>query len=228
MDQQNHMTLKTSTTNNTLPINTPVTITPGKLFHSNQSYNTMSLSPQAKHPSMILGTDVFIFENAFFGRPDGVEIGDHSAIDYGFYCTVGEFRLRRYVHIASHVSVIGGKDASLTMEDFSFIASGSRIVCGSESYLGEGLVGPRIPDQYKDVTIIEPIVFKKFSGVGSNCIVMPGVTLAEGSIVGGNSYIAHDTEPWTIYVGNPAKPVKKRRSDRILEYAQRIYDEASD
>lgn len=174
---------------------------------------------------MNLGEDVYIHENSSFSRAEGVTIGDHTAIDYGFYCTVGTLILGRYVHISSHVSVIGGENGFLEMEDFSFISAGSRIVCGSESYMGEGLVGPRIPPEYKDKTTIAPITFERFAGVGSNVIVMPGVTLAEGSIVGGNSYVSKDTEPWTIYVGNPAKPVKVRPKDRILEYAKRLLSE---
>jgi acetyltransferase-like isoleucine patch superfamily enzyme len=49
---------------------------------------------------------------------------------------------------------------------------------------------------------------------------MPGVTLAEGSILGANSLLTKDTEPWTIYVGIPAKPVKIRNKEKIIKYAK--------
>jgi dTDP-4-amino-4,6-dideoxy-D-glucose acyltransferase len=51
---------------------------------------------------------------------------------------------------------------------------------------------------------------------------MPGVTLAEGSVVGSNSVLTKDTEPWTIYVGNPAKPIKIRDNETILQYAKEL------
>ena len=51
---------------------------------------------------------------------------------------------------------------------------------------------------------------------------MPNVTLAEGSILGANSLLTKDTEPWTIYVGSPAKPVKIRDKDKILQYAKEL------
>ena len=51
---------------------------------------------------------------------------------------------------------------------------------------------------------------------------MPGVTLAEGSILGANSLLTKDTEPWTIYVGSPAKPVKIRDRGKIIEYASKL------
>ena len=49
---------------------------------------------------------------------------------------------------------------------------------------------------------------------------MPGVTLQEGAILGANSLLTNDAEPWTIYVGSPARPVKTREKDIILK----IYD----
>jgi putative colanic acid biosynthesis acetyltransferase WcaF len=39
---------------------------------------------------------------------------------------------------------------------------------------------------------------------------MPGVTFGEGAILGANSLAVKNLEPWTIYVGSPAKPIKKR------------------
>ena len=51
---------------------------------------------------------------------------------------------------------------------------------------------------------------------------MPNVVLAEGSVVGANSVITKDTEPWTVYVGSPAKPIKKRNKESILEPASKM------
>jgi dTDP-4-amino-4,6-dideoxy-D-glucose acyltransferase len=51
---------------------------------------------------------------------------------------------------------------------------------------------------------------------------MPGVKLGEGAILGANSLATKDLEPWTIYVGSPAKPVKIRKKDIILEYAKKL------
>ena len=53
---------------------------------------------------------------------------------------------------------------------------------------------------------------------------MPNVTLAEGSILGANSLLTKNTEPWTIYVGSPAKPIKKRDSKIIYEYYKKLID----
>jgi len=132
-------------------------------------------------------------------------------------------KIGNYIHIAPSVSIIGGATALLTMEDFTNIGSGGRIVCASDDFT-QGLISPVVPLQYRTV-INKPIVFKKFATLGVNCTVLPGVTLGEGCIIGANSVVTKDTEPWMIYAGCPAKPIKPRDSKRILESAKILENE---
>ncbi|MBX4192572.1 acyltransferase, partial [Candidatus Parcubacteria bacterium] len=91
--------------------------------------------------------------NVFIQRPHLVSIGKHTRIDWGFYLTPPAI-LGDYIHIAPYVTVIGGENATFVLEDFTTIAAGSRIVCASDDHRGEGLVGPTIPDEFRDhVTI---------------------------------------------------------------------------
>jgi len=166
------------------------------------------------------GEDVFINENCIIKRPHLCQIGSHNAIDNGVTIST-ELIMGDYIHIAPFVVVIGGEKSKLILEDFSFVASGTKIVCGSEDYTGEGLVGPTIPEKYR-VIKYTTVKFERFAGCGVNCTIMPGVTLAEGSILGANSLLTKDTEPWTIYVGSPAKPIKKRKKDIIIKNAKKL------
>ena len=170
---------------------------------------------------MIKGNDVFIHSNVEFTRPELVKIGNHVAIDSGFYCTTG-LSIGDYVHISPQVVVIGGKKTSLTIEDFCFISTGSKLIGGSETFWGHGLVGPLIPDEFKDDQIVKPIVIKRFAGMLTNSVILPGVTMAEGSVLGANSLLNSDTEPWTVYVGNPAKPLRARLKHKCYEYAEKL------
>jgi putative colanic acid biosynthesis acetyltransferase WcaF len=43
--------------------------------------------------------------------------------------------------------------------------------------------------------------------------------LAEGSVVGANSLVTKSTEPWTVYVGSPAKPIRIRDKESVLKFA---------
>lgn len=169
---------------------------------------------------MKLGKDVLIDPMCAFKHPDYVEIDDHSAIDFAFYCTT-KLTIGKYCHISSHVSVIGGRSVTLILEGYNFISTGARMILGSEEYMGHGLVGPKsIPVQYRDNCDYEDIVLERFAGVAANSIVLPGVTLREGAILGANSMLKKDAEPWTIYAGNPAQPIKMRPYGNMEEYAE--------
>lgn len=167
-----------------------------------------------------IGEDVFIHPAAIIKHPQLVSIGSHVAIDNGVTFSTG-MEIGDYIHIAPYVCTIGGKTTTVIMEHFSFIAAGTKIVTGSEDYTGGGLVGPTIPAEYRKLKFGN-IHFGKFAGCGVNACILPGVTMAEGSILGANSLLTRDTEPWTIYVGSPAKPVKIREKELILEYAKKL------
>src|ERR1022692_821538 len=85
-----------------------------------------------------IGEDVFISKNVEIKRPDLAIIGNHVAIDSGFKCTT-RLELGDYIHIAPDVVVIGGSKTLLKLDHFSFIAAGTKIVCGSENYVTGGL-----------------------------------------------------------------------------------------
>ena len=167
------------------------------------------------------GEDIYISRNVEIRRPGLISIGNHVAIDTGFYCTT-RVDIMDYVHIAPYVTVIGGAEGYLRMGHFSGMAAGCRIICGSEEYLGEGLIGPTIPIKYRDNLKIAPVIFEMSVTIATDVVVMPGVTLAEGSVVGALSLVTKDTEPWTIYRGIPAKPIKNRPKEKMIQAAKEM------
>lgn len=168
-----------------------------------------------------IGADTFISANVEIRRPHLVSVGSHVAIDTGFYCTVSA-EIGDYVHIAPYITAIGGAKGFLKMDHFSSLAAGSRVICASDAHMGAGLCGPTIPEEFKDHLTIAPVILEKFANVTTNVVIMPGVTLAEGCVVGANSLVTKSTEPWTVYVGSPARPVKTRPREKIIEYARRL------
>jgi len=166
-----------------------------------------------------IGEDVRVSDQAAIVRPELVTIGNHVAIDMWVYLST-KATIGNYIHIAPSVSIIGGAGAEIIMEDFSNIGSGGRIVCASDDFT-QGLISPVVPVEYRTI-ISKPVIFKRFATLGVNCTVLPGVTLAEGCIVGAGSVVTKDTEPWTIYAGSPARPIKIRESKRIIESAQKL------
>ena len=166
------------------------------------------------------GEDVFISANVEIRRPHLCRLGSHIAIDTGFYCTTAAL-LGDYIHIGPYVTVIGGASAVLRMAGFNTVGAGSRLLCASDEFLGAGLTGIA-PAEFRDVVHVEPIVFEAFASVGTNVVVHPGVTLAEGSVIGSCSLVTKSTEPWTIYRGVPAQPWKERARAKMIESAHRL------
>jgi acetyltransferase-like isoleucine patch superfamily enzyme len=165
------------------------------------------------------GEDVFVSANVEIRRPHLVTLGNHIAIDSGFYCTTSAV-LGDYIHIGPYVTIIGGATARLQLVGFNTIGVGGRILCASDQFHGAGLAGMS-PTEFRDDVRVEPIVFEAFASTGSNVVIHPGVTLGEGSIVGSCALVTKSTEPWTIYRGVPARPWKKRPSKNMIHAAEK-------
>ena len=70
---------------------------------------------------------------------------------------------------------------------------------------------------YKGDTVIENDVW-----LGQNVTVMPGVHIGNGAIIGANSVVTKDIDPYCIATGNPCKIVKKRFDDELISYLQEL------
>ena len=61
----------------------------------------------------------------------------------------------------------------------------------------------------KCIHIVMPIKICNNCSIGTGSLIMPGVTIGEGSSVGAGSVVTKDVEPWTIVAGTPAKVIKR-------------------
>lgn len=53
--------------------------------------------------------------------------------------------------------------------------------------------------------------------IGTEAMVMPGITIGDGAVIGSRALITKDVEPYTIMGGNPAKSIKKRFSEHHID-----------
>jgi virginiamycin A acetyltransferase len=53
--------------------------------------------------------------------------------------------------------------------------------------------------------------------IGMDATILPGVSIGDGAIVSARSVVTKNVEPYTIVGGNPARPIKKRFDDGIIE-----------
>lgn len=159
-----------------------------------------------------VGRNVKISKRAIFYNYDQIEIHDYSRIDD--LCIIsGNVKIGRFVHIGV-CSRLSGSKAGLILNDFSGVSYNSTLIANSDDYSGEFLTNPCVPMKYKKY-ISEPLVLEKHALVASHCLIVPGVTVREGTAIGAMSLVLKSTEPWSIYIGTPAKKLKDRKKNML-------------
>jgi acetyltransferase-like isoleucine patch superfamily enzyme len=154
------------------------------------------------------GKNVKIFENVKIVKPEVIEIGDNSEIDDFVFIYGGKgITIGRYVHISRFVSIIGGGE--LFLGDYTVLADGARILTGTDTYYGGSRMSTCLPMEQRNV-LVSFVRIEKDAFIGTNSIVHPSVTVGEGAIIGSNSLVLKDVDPWTINVGSPVKVIGRR------------------
>lgn len=58
--------------------------------------------------------------------------------------------------------------------------------------------------------------------IGQNAVILPGVHIGDGAIIGANSIVASNVNPYTIVIGNPARVLRKRFDDEMINLLLRF------
>lgn len=172
------------------------------------TFNDENMGENVKNRLSKCGDDVNIYPLAKIVKPEVIEIGDHSMIDDFTFINGGKgIKIGRYVHIASFVSIIGGGE--LILCDYTVLANGSRILTGTDTYYGGKRMSTALPLEQRDV-VRGTVIIEKDAFVGTNAVVHPNVRIGEGAVIGSNSLVLKDVEPWSINVGSPCKKIGER------------------
>jgi|TARA_B110000908_G_C10202033_1_gene425821 acetyltransferase-like isoleucine patch superfamily enzyme len=167
-----------------------------------------------------LGKNVKISDKASIYEPEKMEIGDNCRIDD--FCVVsGRIVMGRNVYIGP-LTLLAGGTSGITLKDFATLAYHVQVFSQSDDYSGATMTNPTIPALYK-TQIKKPVCIGRHSIVGSGGIVGPGVSLAEGTSVGAGAVVLFPTEPWSIYVGTPAKKLRDR-SRQLLQIEKKYLE----
>jgi virginiamycin A acetyltransferase len=79
-------------------------------------------------------------------------------------------------------------------------------------------VTPKIEDlPYKGDTVIGNDVW-----IGYDSLIMSGIKIGNGAIVASRSVVVNDIEPYSIAGGNPAKQIRKRFKQEIIELLEMV------
>lgn len=126
-------------------------------------------------------------------------------------------------HVTHHYDFYGDR---LIIGKFCQIASGVNFVMNGANHQMNGVstfpfyilegweqeTPPLCEMPFKGDTVVGNDVW-----IGQNVTVLPGVHIGDGAIIGMNSVVGSDVPPYTIVVGNPAKEVRKRFDDELIQ-----------
>jgi Acetyltransferase (isoleucine patch superfamily) len=128
-------------------------------------------------------------------------------------------------HVTHHYNFIGDK---LIIGKFCQIAKGVEFVmnganhrmnCASTYpfYIMGGDWGNALAPVAKELPLKGDTVVGNDVWIGQNTTILPGVHIGDGAIIGLNSVVARDVPPYTIVAGNPAKIIRKRFDDELID-----------
>ena len=105
------------------------------------------------------------------------------------------------INSGSYINGIGG----IEMGDNVLIGSNVTISSGEHPIEGKFPAIFTRETKHKKITICNDV------WIGAGVVIMPGITLATGTVVGANAVITKDTEQYGVYVGIPAKKIRERK-----------------
>ena len=73
------------------------------------------------------------------------------------------------------------------------------------------------PPKKSDLPLKGDTVIGNDVWIGQNAVVLPGVQIGDGAIIGAYSVVGSNVAPYTIVVGNPAKVLRRRFDDEMIE-----------
>lgn len=135
---------------------------------------------------------------SFVSIKDGVKIGNNVEIK--------EFtRIDKNAFIGDNVQVRGH---SVICED---------MVIEGDNDLGHALTCTNHPqlNKFHGVDVKSPPRIIKFARIGTNVTLMPGVVVGYNSIVGAKSLVTKNIPGMEVWVGSPAKFLRKVKDDEI-------------
>ncbi len=151
-----------------------------------------------------VGNGVVIGSGVSFIHPETIEIGNGVFIGCQTFI---QGRLNGFCKIGNRVWIgpYSYFDArALSIEDNVGWGPGAKVL-GSEH---TGI--PKDIPVIKTDLLIKPVKICRGSDIGTNAVILPGVTIGAGAIIGAGAVVTKDVESYSVVAGIPAKTLRKR------------------
>jgi putative colanic acid biosynthesis acetyltransferase WcaF len=104
----------------------------------------------------------------------------------------------RFARVSPNVTVYNV--AKITLQDYAIVSQGANLCTAGHDI-----------EDINFQTVARPITIGRRAWVAADAFVGPGVTIADGAVLGARGCAFRDLDPWTVYGGNPARALKPRR-----------------
>ena len=156
------------------------------------------VKPTIKNPNIIVGEFTYIADSEFESHVTNFYPWSRDKIIIGKFCQIAsgvEFMMNDANHQMNSVSTF----PFYTLEGWDM----KKPLESDMPFKGDTVIG-------NDVWI------------GQNAVILPGVHIGDGAVIGANSVVGSNIDPYTIAVGNPAKMIKKRFDDELIDIMLRF------
>ena len=136
------------------------------------------------------GKNLMLSKGGIFVRPEEISFGDNVFISSNFYISARNLVFKNNIMIGPNLV----------------------IECDNHVYdeVGKTMFSNR------DKRIIKGVIIEDDVWIGANVTILSGVTIGEGSVIGAGSVVTKSQPRYSICVGVPCKPVKRRFNDEEL------------
>jgi acetyltransferase-like isoleucine patch superfamily enzyme len=132
---------------------------------------------------------------------------------------------RHSYHDSSLVVVWPGERSRVIVGNFTSIANEVEIVPGGNLHLMNTVstypvhVRMNIPDPLGDLSLTTKgdVHVGNDVWIGRGAMILSGVTVGDGAVIGARAVVAKDVRPYAVVVGNPAREIRRRFSDDIVD-----------
>ena len=160
--------------------------------------NEIYVRPTVSNPNILVGDFTYIAEPEFESHVTNFYPRSRDKLIIGKFCQIArgaEFMMNDANHQMNAVSTF----PFYTLE-------------------GWDAAPPEVADMpFKGDTVIGNDVW-----IGQNALILPGVHIGDGAIIGANSVVGSDVAPYTIVAGNPAKALRKRFDDELIDLLEKF------
>lgn len=172
---------------------------------SNKNRKPLGTGRPAKKPFRKIGMNVVFEPGVRIFHPENIEIGDYLYIGHDTFINAyhkGEIIIGENVWIGQNCFLHGA--GKIRIGSHTGIGPYVKILTSAHDFDSEEKPIISYPLKFA------PVIIKDGCDIGIGAIILPGVTIGEGSVIGAGSVVTKDVPEYTVWAGVPAKMMRRR------------------